>query len=433
MCSDVVIRAEGVGKCYQIYARPRDRLLQMLARGRRQYFQEFWALRELSFEVRRGEVVGLIGSNGSGKSTLLQLLCGTLNQTIGSVEVFGRVAALLELGAGFNPEYTGRENVYLCASLYGLSHEQIGDRFDRIAEFADIGEFIDQPVKIYSSGMFVRLAFAIIAHVDADILVIDEALAVGDVFFVQKCMRFLRAFAKTGTLFFVSHDIAAVVGLCSRVMLLKAGQLIRMGDPKDVSSFYLAQMNAGRTSLRAPESNPAGGDAPPSPGDEGFDADTGHEFGSGKSRIDSVRLEDESGRHIAAVSGGERVRLVISAVVLRDYERPLMGFLVKDRLGQSVFGANTYGMSDASLEMAVARTRVVASFDFNWPTLASGDYSVCVSSAEGDPVAHEHHHWANDAVIVRCQPSVHCAGIFDVPMVNVCMDVDDNAARSTQQ
>lgn len=199
---DVVIEVREVGKCYQIYERPEDRLKQMLWRGRRRYFREFWALRDVSFSVRRGETVGVIGRNGSGKSTLLKMLCGTLAPTAGTLAVRGRVAALLELGTGFNPEFTGRENVYLNAAILGLDDAEIEHYLPEILAFADIGEFIDQPVKTYSSGMAVRLAFAVAAHVRAEILIIDEALAVGDVFFVQKCMRFLRKFQESGTLFF---------------------------------------------------------------------------------------------------------------------------------------------------------------------------------------------------------------------------------------
>jgi len=206
MSSDIALRADNIGKCYQLYERPRDRLMQfVLPRIQRSlglktsaYGHEFWALREISFEVKQSETLGIIGRNGAGKSTLLQLLCGTLWPTTGSIEICGRVAALLELGSGFNPEFTGRENVYMNASILGLKQQEIDERFDRIAAFADIGEFIDQPVKTYSSGMYVRLAFAVIVHVDADILIVDEAFAVGDAFFVQKCMRFLRNFIEKG-------------------------------------------------------------------------------------------------------------------------------------------------------------------------------------------------------------------------------------------
>ncbi len=205
MSSDqVAIQISKLSKCYEIYDAPRDRLKQFIlpvlqrktGRSPKRYFREFWALRDVSFDVMKGETIGVIGRNGCGKSTLLQMICGTLSPTEGSIRTQGRIAALLELGSGFNPEFTGRENVYLNAAVLGLTRSEIEARFDAITAFAEIGEFIEQPVKTYSSGMMVRLAFAVIAHVDADILIVDEALAVGDAFFTQKCMRFLRQFMK---------------------------------------------------------------------------------------------------------------------------------------------------------------------------------------------------------------------------------------------
>ena len=201
--------------------------------------EEFWALRDISFSVERGEALSIMGPNGCGKSTLLQIVSGILQPTQGRVVTKGRIAALLELGAGFNPEFTGRDNVYLNAALLGLSQDQINERFDRIAAFADIGQFIDQPVKTYSSGMYVRLAFSVIAHVDADILVVDEALSVGDAVFNQKCMRFIRSFQERGTLLFVSHEMAAVQNLCKSAMWLGHGRVQKIGPSKEIAESYL--------------------------------------------------------------------------------------------------------------------------------------------------------------------------------------------------
>jgi len=204
----------------------------MIFRGGGKYYKEFWAVRDINLQVKKGQTVGIIGPNGSGKSTLLQMLCGTINPTYGSAEISGRVAALLELGAGFNPEFTGIENVRMAASLYGLSQNEILAKQEKIKEFAGIGEHIYQPVKTYSSGMFVRLAFSVIAHVDADILIIDEALAVGDALFTQKCMRYLNDFKKNGTLLFVSHDLAAVKNMCQNAIWLESGRMKECGDAK---------------------------------------------------------------------------------------------------------------------------------------------------------------------------------------------------------
>lgn len=248
--NDVSISVKGLSKCYEIYSNPRDRLKQfvlpMLQRlaGRRfkQYFREFWALKELSFEIRKGETVGIIGSNGAGKSTLLQILCGTLTPSDGEVQISGRVAALLELGAGFSAEFTGRENVYLNAGVLGLTNQEIESRFKKIIEFADIGDFLDRPVKTYSSGMYVRLAFSVVIHVDADILIVDEALAVGDIAFQAKCMMALRGLMDAGvTVLFVSHDISSVRNLCKKVLWLDGGKLKAMGDPEITIGKYIAE------------------------------------------------------------------------------------------------------------------------------------------------------------------------------------------------
>lgn len=244
---DAAIRISNLGKSYQIYPSPHDRLKQFIAprlqrlvgRVPRQYFRDFWALRDVSFEVNKGEAVGIIGRNGAGKSTLLQLICGTLSPTTGSVTVEGTVAALLELGSGFNPEFTGRENVYLNASVLGLTREETDQKFDAIAAFADIGDVLDQPTKTYSSGMLMRLAFAVNACIDPDILIVDEALGVGDAPFQSKCFKRLRQLIDEGTsVLFVSHDISTVRAICSRALWLKSGRPESWGGAKDVAKAY---------------------------------------------------------------------------------------------------------------------------------------------------------------------------------------------------
>lgn len=265
MSSDTVIRLTGLGKCYQIYAKPRDRLLQMLVRNRKQYFREFWALRNLDFEVEPGEVVGVIGCNGAGKSTLLQLVCGTLAPTFGEVIVHGRVAALLELGAGFNPEFSGRENVFLSAAVMGMSHANIAGCFEEIIEFSGIRDFIDQPVKTYSSGMYVRLAFSIAINVDPDILVIDEALSVGDGEFARKSFDRIMELKRAGkTILFCSHSMYQVEAICNRVIWLNKGEAQVIGSPAEAIIAY----NKFLDSNREPEAKvePEMSIAPPSGG-----------------------------------------------------------------------------------------------------------------------------------------------------------------------
>jgi lipopolysaccharide transport system ATP-binding protein len=245
--NDIAIRVRNLSKCYQIYDAPRDRLKQfvmprlqrMIGKSPKHYFSEFWALKNVSFEIRKGETVGIIGRNGSGKSTLLQMICGTLNPTSGSIETDGRVAALLELGSGFNPEFTGRENVYMNANVLGLSNKEIDLRFTDIAAFADIGEFIKQPVKTYSSGMVVRLAFAVAINVDPEILIVDEALSVGDELFQRKCFSRIEAIKSNGaTILFVSHSGGIIVELCDRALLIDAGERLAEGIPKQIVGRY---------------------------------------------------------------------------------------------------------------------------------------------------------------------------------------------------
>ncbi len=251
MSSEIAIRVSNLSKCYQIYDRPHHRLMQSIFR-RKKYFRDFWALRDVSLEVKRGEVLGIIGRNGAGKSTLLQAICGTATPTSGDVTVSGRVAALLELGAGFNPDFTGRENAFLNAAILGMTRDEIAARFDDIVAFAELDEFIDEPVKTYSSGMFMRLAFAVAIHVSPEILIIDEALSVGDVAFRNKCLERLQVLVGQGvTILFVTHDISTLQLLCSRVVWLEHGQIRGIGDPIRVSQDYYADA-LGQKSAEVP-------------------------------------------------------------------------------------------------------------------------------------------------------------------------------------
>jgi lipopolysaccharide transport system ATP-binding protein len=438
---------ENVSKCYHIYDTPRDRLKQfVLPRARRllnhspkQYFREFWALRDLSFEVKKGETVGIIGRNGSGKSTLLQIICGTLAPTSGGVAVHGRVAALLELGSGFNPEFTGRENVYMYGAILGLGTEEMDERFDKIAGFADIGEFIEQPVKTYSSGMVLRLAFAVIAHIDADILVIDEALAVGDARFVQKCMRFLRAFMEKGSVLFVSHDIGVITSLCNRTVWIHNGAEKLSGSPKQVSEAYLASLfDDSDVEKQAALDN----EVPRVAGNEDYrdmrleyingtnlrnDIElvefnsTGESFGKKGAVVTLVSLEDEQGHKLSWVVGGEMVALVVECSAITKLWNPIVGFYLKDRLGQTVFGDNTYITYMNEVFSISAGQGFSAKFRFRMPVLPNGDYSIAVAIAEGTQEDHVHHHWVHDALIIKVHSSSICHGLIGVPMKNIEM------------
>jgi lipopolysaccharide transport system ATP-binding protein len=243
MCSEFAVKTLKLSKCYHIYDQPRDRLWQMFWRGKKSFYREFWVLKDVSLELHKGETVGIIGRNGSGKSTLLQLICGTVSATAGCVESNGRIAALLELGSGFNPDFTGRENVYMNGAVLGLSRAEIDARFTEITDFANIGDFIDQPTKTYSSGMLVRLAFAVAVCVQPDVLIVDEALAVGDAAFQYKCLNRLETLTQQGsTLLFVSHDMSMVKRFCNRVLYLREGQVRASGSPEEMAELYLMDM-----------------------------------------------------------------------------------------------------------------------------------------------------------------------------------------------
>lgn len=448
-CSDdVAISVNGVGKFFEIYEKPAHRLLQMLFRGRRQFYRPFWALADISFTVGRGECVGIIGRNGAGKSTLLQIVTGTLAPSFGSVFTRGRVAALLELGSGFNPEFTGKENVYLNASILGLTAREIDAKYDDIVAFADIGEFIDQPVKSYSSGMTVRLAFAVVAHVNADVLIVDEALAVGDAFFTQKCMRFLRRFMEEHTVLFVSHDVAAVNSLCNRAILLEAGRIKSIGSPKDVTELYLEDMFEaiqGKNGFRregnkaAPALFAHGADYRDMRQDfinatslrndiEVFRFDEkGASFGSEGAVIEYALLTDQKEEPVRWVVGGEMVTLHVLCQARQEIVSPIVGFHIKDRLGQALMGDNTYLSYERAPLYVPAGDRFSAGFTFRMPILPAGDYSFTVAVAEGTQNNHVQHQWRHDAILLRSVSTSVSTGLMGIPMRKITLNlVRDN-------
>jgi lipopolysaccharide transport system ATP-binding protein len=413
MSSELVLRATGLGKCYHIYRTRQDRFKQTLFPGRR-YHEDFVALHDLSFEVRRGESLGVIGRNGSGKSTLLQILTGTLTPTAGTVETFGKVAALLELGAGFNPEFTGRENVFLNAAVLGLSRAETQRKLPAILEFADIGNFVDQPVKTYSSGMYLRLAFSIMANIDADVLIIDEALSVGDAFFNQKCMRFLRGFQERGTLIFVSHDTGAVITLCQRAVWLEAGKARMMGDAKTVCEGYLKALYDSVQPAELPATHVQ-------PGHDTAKAVSANDFGTGDCRIISVEFRDGAGKRLARVTGKTDVEVVIRAEALQPLLHPIVGFFVKDRLGQPLFGDNTLETYRHDPVPAQPGEQFEARFRFQLPLLAQGVYTIGVAVAEGSDVRHVVHHWIHDVVAFEVGASNIRVGVVEIPMRQITL------------
>jgi len=425
------IALRGVSKAFPIYAKPADRLKEAavpklrralrrlgLPVAERSYATLFQALQPLDLDVARGETVGIIGRNGSGKSTLLQLVSGTLTPTTGEMRVEGRVAALLELGSGFNPEYTGRQNVFLNASVLGLSRGETEARLPGILAFADIGEFVDQPVKTYSSGMAMRLAFAVVTHVDADILVIDEAIAVGDAYFQQKCLRWLRGFQKCGTLLFCGHDPGVILSICDRALWLDRGTLRMAGPAPEVVEAYNA-FNYAEAAGLPPEAVRPRRSAPDAAG-----------FGNGDARIVEVSLRHRDGMPVGVLAGGETVTLRVVAEALRPVPSPLIGFLLRDRLGLSAFGDNTHLTYAARPLAAGPGQRVEAEFDFVFPRLRTDRYALTVSIASGTQDDHVQLDWRHEVLLVPVQSPMPDFGMVYVAPERIALSVRDSAARS---
>ena len=445
--SNIAIKVQNLSKCYHIYDNPRDRLKQFVAprlqrmtwQNPKQYFREFWALKDVSFEIKKGETVGIIGRNGSGKSTLLQMICGTLTPTSGSIQTQGRIAALLELGSGFNPQFTGRENIYMNAAVLGLSKKEIDERFDDIVAFADIGDFIEQPTKTYSSGMTVRLAFSVIAHVDADILVIDEALAVGDAFFNQKCMHFLRNFMKTGTVLFVSHSTESIKSLCSHVVWLEKGGSLAEGEPKDICELYLEafyEAQQGKSSSTKLKTFKKTDNKKPLKDQRmafinasnlrndlevfKFDPDAKY-FGKAGAQIHDAQLMDENEHPLAWIVGGEKVTLRVFVHANQNLDAPIIGFYVKDRLGQALFGDNTFLTYRDHFVSCQEGGELKADFTFYMPLLPSGEYSISIAIANGTQEVHVVHHWIHNSIMFKSESSIVSHGLVGIPMQHICL------------
>jgi homopolymeric O-antigen transport system ATP-binding protein len=378
------LRIHQVSKQYRAYARPGDRLKESLTRGRFRRHKEFWALQDISFELDKGEIVGIIGPNGCGKSTLLQIIAGTLEPTHGDVWHEGRISALLELGAGFDPEFTGVENVYMNASLLGFSRRETDRLFPHIERFAEIGDFLYQPVKTYSSGMYVRLAFAIAASVEPDILIIDEALAVGDAVFQHRCLRRIKELHELGTtVLFVSHDAAAIRALCSRAILMSHGRIISDGEPADVLNCYQEIVMERERAYEA-ESEALVGDAAGAKAETFEPLSFGYRHGNRNAEIVIAELADTTGRRVEIIETGTPVTMRVAARFNTDVDDPVIGFLIRNRHGISAFGTNT---GEQRLELGSLRRgeTVEVTFSFNcWLGIDNYSISCAVHSREGE-------------------------------------------------
>ena len=397
------IRARGLGKRYKQYPRPWMRLAEWLSGGRYQGHGEMWALREVSFEVAAGEAVGIVGQNGAGKSTLLKLLVGTTQPTEGSFEVEGRVSALLELGMGFHPEFTGERNAVMALQMLGLSEAEAEALLPSIGEFSELGGFLKQPLRTYSSGMQMRLGFAVATVERPDILIVDEALSVGDAYFQHKCIRRIREFKESGTtMLFVSHDPAAVKTLCDRALLLEGGLLIREGGAEAVLDYYNAliaqrEKRASIEQAAAPE------------------ARVRTRSGDGRARISGVEMIDAEGASARSFTTGEAVSLVCRLTFEEELEEYAVGVLIRDRLGNEVFGCNTTLLEVAPLPGRSGEA-VEARFDLRLE-LGYGHYSV--TAAIHGPAGHlsANHDWIDNALSFQVIPgdAYRFAGVAHLP------------------
>ena len=400
MMTDIAITIEHLSKAYRLYEKPLDRLKESLHPFRKVYHKDFHALHDVSFEIKKGEAVGIIGKNGSGKSTLLKILAGVLTPTSGNVITTGRISALLELGTGFNPEFTGLENIYFSGTIMGYHKEEMDAKLQGIIDFADIGEFIEQPVKTYSSGMFVRLAFAVAVNIDPEILIVDEALAVGDMRFQQKCIRKMQNFVEQGkTILLVTHDITAIRTYCSRAIWLRDGKLFEKGDPKVVTTHYHHYMHFGLEPNKNKQKQTEHTDAI-------ANISTSSDVKIAHKNIDWVNVTgyDSSGeggvvikqvslctvaplKSTTLLAGGERVNFIAEIDVTADIQSPLIGLILYNNYGIAAIHMNN-NIFENILPPLKSGENIYASFEFTLPRLANGDYTFSMGVVDG---THENH------------------------------------------
>jgi len=408
MDSNTAINVQHVSKKFRLFSSPKERLIEALHPFRKRYHHEFWALRDVSFEVRRGEVVGILGRNGSGKSTLLQMVCAVMQATYGEVSVNGRISALLELGAGFNPEFTGRDNVLLNGAIMGFSRKEMLSRLPDIEAFADIGDFFHQPVKTYSSGMFVRVAFAAAIHVDPDVLVVDEALAVGDVRFQRKCLLQIEKIRTSGAaILFVSHSLETITSICSRAIILEKGLLVADGDPKIIAEKYLGLLfsesgSESKSDIITPKATDRAGEKQmqedQSKRDHFFALDSPlqeetisgrfgynqHEVRTTNSyaRIIDYLVYVDGQSDIVSVASGSAMMVLVKAYFSEGVSQPVIGLELKTDKGVTIAGSNTF-LAKIPLKAAERGEIRIYQIEFNTP-LNEGDYFIDLGIAKYD-------------------------------------------------
>lgn len=405
--SDIAIRVENLSKVYKLYDKPIDRLKESLHPFKKKYHKDFYALNSISFDVKRGTTVGIIGRNGAGKSTLLKIITGVLSPTSGHVKVNGKIASLLELGAGFNPEYTGVENIYLQGTLIGYSQEEMDSKVDSILAFAEIGDFVYQPVKSYSSGMFARLAFAIAINVEPDILIVDEALSVGDASFQNRCIRKMEEIGEKGvTILFVSHDTQTVNKFCNQVIWIDGGSIKEKGDPNLILENYMSFMSYGVESQRVISNKPS--DLEKSKEGNNFksndlkliDVSSLECFGEMNAKINSIGFFDESDKPITTLKQGTWVKFICEFYTSIDLFDVSVGMLLKDSLNNNIFTFNSY-MYKSVLKEVKKDQNVRTSVLFKVPKIYPKEYVVTVALSEGVQISHVQQHWIYSAATIN--------------------------------
>jgi len=392
-----VVNVHNVSKLYRLYDRPSDRILEAVSLNRYQRHQDFWALRDISLSVESGETLGVVGPNGCGKSTLLQIICGVLEPTAGRVRKLGRIAALLELGAGFNPEFTGRENVYLNGEILGLARAEIEQVLPEIERFADIGEFIDRPVKTYSSGMYVRLAFSTAINVSPDILIVDEALAVGDAVFANRCIRKFEEIKKRGvTVIFVSHDLSLVKLISDRAIFLMNGRIEAAGEPSHVINRYIGVVLERQKAFVQTEREPAKLQATFRHGDR-------------MAEVIDAEMLGRDGRPARVLESGEPVTVRVTSKFYADQPDPMVGIMIRTRIGMDVFGTNTK-LEKLSLGHCRAGDILEVDFHFNcW--LAPQEYTLTIATQHPDGSSHD---WLDEALAFTVVAPRYTAGVANL-------------------
>ena len=435
--SEVAIRVDDVSKLYKLYDKPSDRLKESLGLTRKKLYKEHYALHNVSFDVKRGETVGIIGTNGSGKSTILKIITGVLNPSGGHVEIDGRISALLELGAGFNMEYTGIENIYLNGTMIGFSREEIDAKMQDILDFADIGDFVHQPVKTYSSGMFVRLAFAVAINIDPEILIVDEALSVGDVFFQAKCYKKFEDFKKMGkTILFVSHDLGSISKYCDRVVLLNRGKKLAEGTPKEMVSMYkrimvnqdkaeeIAAHQMDMSSLEEDDEKEIKEAACEGQWKKHYNLNPDvDEYGNGAAEIEDFAIIDENGNYTNAIVKGTRFRLKSKVKFKQDIHDPIFTYTFKNIQGVAITGTNTmYEKKDVPL--AKEGETYVVTFEQDM-FLQGGEYLLSMSCTGYRDGEFQVYHRLYDVCNVTVVSDKNTVGFYDMNSVTTVEKIEE--------